>query len=119
MSARDMRVEMFARAIMRGDLAKAKGHAEKLIKIAGDDEWGRGYSRAIEGIVNAINDNDTDSLIVQLLNRNDRERAKELLDLYSELAAQEFRDEYEKGYYTAWVEFLRAYLSQKTLSDVQ
>lgn len=32
------------------------------------------------------------------------------------MAAQEFRDEYEKGYYTAWAEFLKAYLNQKTLA---
>jgi hypothetical protein len=116
MPARDMRMEMFVRAIMRRDLTRAKGHMEKLIKIAGRDEWGRGYARAVEGIMNAIKDNDTDSLIVQLLTVKDRKRAKELLGLYSEMAAQEFRDEYEKGYYTAWAEFLKAYLSQKTLA---
>ncbi|BAD86333.1 hypothetical protein, conserved [Thermococcus kodakarensis KOD1] len=116
MPARDMRMEMFVRAIMRRDLTKAKGHMEKLIKIAGSDEWGRGYARAVEGIMNAVKDNDTDSLIVQLLTTNDRERATELLSVYSEMAAQEFRDEYEKGYYTAWAEFLKAYLNQKTLA---
>ncbi|MBP1911279.1 hypothetical protein [Thermococcus stetteri] len=116
MPARDMRMEMFVRAIMRRDMNKAKGHMEKLTKIAGSDEWGRGYSRAVEGIMNAIKDNDTDALIVQLLTSNDRERAKELLELYSEMASQEFRDEYEKGYYTAWAEFLKAYLNQKTLA---
>lgn len=72
MPARDMRMEMFVRAIMRRDLTKAKGHMEKLIKIAGSDEWGRGYARAVEGIMNAVKDNDTDSLIVQLLTTNDR-----------------------------------------------
>jgi hypothetical protein len=115
MPARDMRMEMFVRAVMRRDLNKAKSHMEKLIKIAGRDEWGRGYARAVEGIMNAIKDNDPDSLIVQLLTANNRERAKELLRLYSEMAAQEFRDEYEKGYYTAWVELLRAYLNQKSI----
>ncbi|MDK2913137.1 MAG: hypothetical protein PWQ79_52 [Thermococcaceae archaeon] len=116
MPARDMRMEMFVRALMRRDFNRAKGHLEKLMKLAGSDEWGRGYSRAVEGIMNALSDNDPDALIVRLIKENNREHAKELLEMYSELAAQEFRDEYEKGYYTAWAEFLKAYLSQKTLA---
>ena len=116
MPAREMRMEMFVRALLRRDFNRAKGHMEKLIKIAGNDEWGRGYSRAVEGIMNALKDNDADSLIVQLISGNDREKARELLENYSKLALQDFRDDYEKGYYTAWSEFLRAYLSQKTLA---
>ncbi|WP_456367198.1 hypothetical protein [Thermococcus sp.] len=116
MPARDMRMEMFVRAIMRGDLTRAKGHFEKIIKIVGNEEWGKGYSKAVEGIINAIKDKDADSLIMQLLKEGDRKRARELLEKYSEMATQDFRDDYEKGYYTAWVEFLKAYLSQRTLA---
>lgn len=116
MPAREMRMEMFVRALLRRDFSRAKGHLEKLIKIAGSDEWGRGYSRAVEGIMNALKDNDTDSLIVQLISGNDRERAEELLGNYSKLAGQDFRDDYERGFYTAWSEFLKAYLNQKTLA---
>ncbi len=116
MPAREMRMEMFVRALLRRDFSRAKGHLEKLIKIAGSDEWGRGYSRAVEGIMNALKDNDADSLIVQLISGNDREGAEELLENYSKLAGQDFRDDYERGFYTAWSEFLKAYLSQKTLA---
>jgi len=116
MPAREMRMEMFVRALLRRDFSRAKGHLEKLMKIAGNDEWGRGYAKAVEGIMNALRDNDPDSLIVQLISSNDRERAEELLETYSKLATQEFRDDYERGYYTAWREFLKAYLSQKTLA---
>ena len=116
MPAREMRMEMFVRALLRRDFSRAKGHLEKLIKIAGNDKWGRGYSRAVEGIMNALKDNDADSLVVQLISANDRERAEELLENYSKLATQDFRDDYERGFYTAWGEFLKAYLSQKTLA---
>jgi archaellum biogenesis protein FlaJ (TadC family) len=116
MPAREMRMEMFVRALLRRDFGRAKGHMEKLIKIAGSDEWGKGYTKAIEGIMNALKDNDIDSLVVQLISANDRERAKELLESYSRLANQDFRDDYERGFYTAWSEFLKAYLSQKTLA---
>ncbi|WP_297065764.1 hypothetical protein [Thermococcus sp.] len=116
MPAREMRMEMLVRALLRRDFSRAKGHLEKLIKIAGNNEWGRGYAKAVEGIMNALKDNDTDSLIVQLVSSNNREKAKELLETYSKLAAQDFRDDYERGYYTAWSEFLKAYLGQKTLA---
>jgi len=116
MPAREMRMEMFVRALLRRDFSRAKGHLEKLVKIAGNDEWGRGYSRAVEGMMNALKDNDTDSLVVQLLSSNDREKAREIMNRYSKMAAQEFRDDYEKGFYTAWSEFLKAYLNQKTLA---
>jgi len=116
MPAREMRMEMFVRALLRRDFSRAKGHLEKLVKIAGSDEWGRGYSRAVEGIMNALKDNDPDSLIVQLISRNDKEKAEELLESYSKLAGQDFRDDYERGFYTAWSEFLKAYLNQKTLA---
>ena len=116
MPAREMRMEMFVRALLRRDFGRARGHMEKLIRIAGSDEWGKGYTKAIEGIMNALKDNDTDSLVVQLISNNDRERAEKFLERYSRLAKQDFRDDYEKGFYTAWSEFLRAYLSQKTLA---
>ncbi|WP_297536248.1 hypothetical protein [Thermococcus sp.] len=116
MPAREMRMEMFVRALLRRDFTRARGHMEKLIKIAGNDEWGRGYSRAVEGIFNALKENDPDALAFQLVSTNDRERAKEILENYERITAQDFRDDYERGFYTAWIEFLRAYLSQKTLA---
>ncbi|ASJ05391.1 hypothetical protein [Thermococcus barossii] len=116
MPAREMRMEMFLRALLRRDFTKAKAHLEKLQKMAGSDEWGRGYGKAINGFMSALKDNDTDALIVQLINEHDREKAEGLLRHFQSILEHEFRDEYEKGYYTAWVEFLKAYLSQKTLA---
>ncbi len=116
MPAREMRMEMFVRALMRRDFTKAKAHLDKLQKMAGSGEWGRGYGKAINGFISALKDNDTDALIVQLVKEHNREKAEELLKHFQEVILEhEFRDEYEKGYYTAWVEFLKAYLSQKTL----
>ncbi|EEB73939.1 hypothetical protein [Thermococcus sp. AM4] len=116
MPAREMRMEMFLRALLRRDFSRAKGHMEKLQKIAGNDEWGRGYSKAVTGFLSAIQDNDPDSLVVQLLKEHDRKKAEEVLERFEQILRQEFRDEYERGYFTAWVEFLKAYLSQKTLA---
>ncbi|NJE09219.1 hypothetical protein E3E31_11945 [Thermococcus sp. M39] len=115
MPAREMRMEMFLRALMRRDFNKAKSHLEKLKKMVGDDEWGRGYSKAINGFISALKDNDSDALIVQLVKEVDHEKAEQLLEHFEGILKHEFRDEYEKGYYTAWVELLKAYLSQKTL----
>jgi len=119
MPAREMRMEMFLRALMRRDFDKARVHLEKLNKIVGKDEWGRGYSKAIAGFISALNDNETDSLIVKLITEFNREKAKELLEHFENVLAHEFRDEYEKGYYTAWKELLTAYLAQKTLEGVR
>ncbi|ASJ08038.1 hypothetical protein A3L11_01875 [Thermococcus siculi] len=117
MPAREMRMEMFLRALLKRDFSRARGHLEKLQKMVGSDEWGRGYGRAINGFMSAIKDNDPDALIVQLITEHDRKKAEELLRHFQEVILEhEFRDEYEKGYYTAWVEFLKAYLSQKTLA---
>jgi hypothetical protein len=117
MPAREMRMEMFLRALLKRDFSRAKAHLEKLQKMAGSDEWGRGYGKAINGFMAAIKDNDPDALIVQLITEHDREKAEELLEHFQTVILEhEFRDDYEKGYYTAWVEFLKAYLSQKTLA---
>jgi hypothetical protein len=112
-----MRMEMFLRALLKRDFTRAKAHAEKLEKMAGSNEWGRGYSRAVNGFLSAIKDSDPDALIVQLLREGDRKRAEELLGNFQKVILEhEFRDEYEKGYYTAWMELLKAYLNQKTLA---
>jgi len=117
MSAREMRMEMFLRALLKRDFTRAKAHLEKLQKMAGKEEWGRGYSKAVNGFMSAVRDNDGDALIVQLLRDGDRKKAEELIKHFEEVILEhEFRDEYEKGYYTAWVEFLRAFLSQKTIA---
>ncbi|BAA30580.1 hypothetical protein [Pyrococcus horikoshii] len=115
MPAREMRMEMFLRALLRRDFDKAKSHLEKLSKLVKDDEWGRGYLKAINGFMSAIKDNDNDSLIFRLLNDPDPKEIEELLNRFEEVKEQEFRDDYERGYYTAWVELLQAYLSQARL----
>ncbi len=115
MPAREMRMEMFLRALLRRDFSRAKGHLEKLAKMTGGGEWGRGYGKAINGFMSAIRENDPDSLVVQLMKEHNMEKAEELLEHFRGILNHEFRDEYEKGYYTAWIEFLQAYLSQKTL----
>jgi len=117
MPAREMRMEMFLRALLKRDFSRAKAHAEKLQKMAGTDEWGRGYAKAVNGFISAMKDNDPDALIVRLISEQDRERAEELLRHFQEtILEHEFRDDYEKGYYTAWVELLKAYLNQRTLA---
>ncbi|ANF22534.1 hypothetical protein [Thermococcus piezophilus] len=117
MPAREMRMEMFFRALLRRDFSKAKTHLEKLQKMVGSDEWGRGYGKAITGFMSAIKDNDPDALIVQLIKEHDREKAEKLLKHFGGILEHDFRDEYERGYYTAWIEFLKAYLSQKALTQ--
>jgi len=119
MRAREMRMEMLLRALLRRDFRGAKNHLEKLQKMAGSDEWGAGYSRAVNGFMSAIKENVGDALIVQLLEEHDREKAERLLEHSEGIVGHEFRDEYEKGYYTAWTEFLKAYLSQKTLESAR
>ncbi|AIF68511.1 hypothetical protein PAP_00320 [Palaeococcus pacificus DY20341] len=118
MPAREMRMEMFVRSLLRRDFSRAKTHLEKLEKIVGEDEWGKGYSRAIEGFVSALKDNESDALIFKLINEFDREKAKELLKNFENIVSHEFRDDYERGYYTAWKELLTAYLAQQTLESV-
>ena len=117
MSAREMRMEMFLRALLKRDFSRAKTHAENLQKMAGKDGWGKGYAKAVNGFISAIKDNDPDSLIFQLISEQNREKAQELLEHFRKtILEHEFRDDYENGYYTAWVEFLKAYLNQKTLA---
>ncbi|WP_048150445.1 hypothetical protein [Palaeococcus ferrophilus] len=119
MPAREMRIEMFVRSLLRRDFSKAKAHLDKLEKMVGEDEWGKGYDRAIEGFLSALKDNEGDSLIFKLINEFEREKASELKEHFERLASQEFRDEYEKGYFTAWAELLKAYLSQQTLLSMK
>ncbi|AEH24000.1 hypothetical protein [Pyrococcus yayanosii] len=116
MPAREMRMEMFLRALLRRDFDKAKAHLDKLQKVVGDDEWGRGYSKAINGFMSALKDGDSDALIVKLINEPNPDEIRKLLKRFEDIKTQEFRDDYERGYYTAWVELLQAYLSQKTLT---
>ncbi len=112
MPAREMRMEMFTRALMRRDLTKAKAHAEKLLKIVGRDEWGKGYSKAVEGMLNSTGDGDT--LLFLILNSSpDSDVVETYLNEFEALSNQGFRGNFERGYYTAWMEFLRAYRKRR------
>ncbi len=112
MPAMEMRMDMLTRALMRRDIAKAKKHAEKLLKIVGKDEWGKGYSKAVKGMLNALDDED--SLILKILNSKPESKEIEAyLEEFETISKQNFRGEYEKGYYTAWAEFLKAYKTRR------
>jgi len=112
MPAREMRMDMFTRALMRRDIAKAKAHAEKLFKIVGKDEWGKGYAKAVEGMLGSLDDED--SLIFMVLNsKPDSNIVDSYLKEFEALSAQDFRGDFDRGYYTAWVEFLKAYKTRR------
>jgi hypothetical protein len=71
-----------------------------------------GYRKALNGLIAVLENNDSRALLYLIL--NDELTKKEVKDLYrrsKKIYSEEFRNDEERSYEKAWMEFLKYYMS--------
>ncbi len=110
-----LRLKLLVSYLENGDMKKAR---ESYIQIAGDlgeKEFNKGYAKAINGIVTSVEKNDKDSIICNIISKEfDKRNIKKLLLESTKKASDAFRTEEEKGFETAWMDFLTIYSERKS-----
>ncbi|MEA1992904.1 MAG: hypothetical protein U9N35_00695 [Euryarchaeota archaeon] len=97
----------FFKAMVDKDTKKMVEIHEKM-----EPELEKGYSKALEGFISALENEDDRTVLYQLL--NDEFTEEEVKDLYmgsKRVYTEQFRRDEERFYEKAWMEFLRYYMS--------
>jgi hypothetical protein len=105
-------ISPFVEALKQGNLKKAKEWLEaKKTEIGTGDEFRRGYFLALGGMLSALESAQELSVIQKLVNGNpDREEVERLMRGVREQLSLKFKPKDERGFNTAWLEFLRRFL---------
>lgn len=104
-------MKSFAEALRRKNARIAREKLERIVKsLDMRDEYWRGYRRALEGMVAAMESGDELPLLRQLVDkRYPDDKVRELVEKMRVKVSQNFRPRDEKGFYTAWIEVLQAF----------
>ena len=94
----------FFEALSQRSFAEAERSLEKINGKAKDTEWYRGFISALDGMVIALKTNDRYTLINQIKQEN----VKGLMKDFSIQSKSTFQTEFDKGYFTAWVNYLKS-----------
>ena len=99
--------EEYMRLVARRSLSEAERTLEKVrLEIKGTS-WQKGYLNALEGMLVAIKSGDTRYVFMNRLDVDDRKSVDEARQRFHREARNQFEGEFDRGFFTAWTEFLR------------
>jgi hypothetical protein len=73
-------------------------------------EWTRGYYRALLGMLLAQKHNGNQYTFLTSLNPNDKHALKQYKGEFQSQTQSRFHDDYDRGYFTAWQDYMRLLL---------
>ncbi len=105
----------FVRALREKDTKKAREWVEQTKgRVDSNDEFGRGYLLALQGIVAALEAGGELSVVKRVVNGEyKQEQIAGLVKSARERLSRKFRPKDEQGFDTAWVEVLQGLFGEK------
>ena len=83
--------------------------------------WHRGYYNALEGIATALKSKDNQYLYINRIDPKDKKGMNQLQKEFSMQSRSPLQGDFDKGYFTAWLEYIRILKSREdgtgTLTD--
>lgn len=105
----------FVRALREKDTKKVREWLEQTkSRVDLNDEFGRGYLLALQGMVAALESGSELSVVKRVVNGEyKQEQIEECIKSARERLSRKFRPKDEQGFSTAWVEVLQEFLGEK------
>jgi hypothetical protein len=69
--------------------------------------WHRGYYNALEGIATALKSKDNQYLYINRIDSKDKKGMNQLKKEFSKQSRSPLQGDFDKGYFTAWLEYIR------------
>ena len=76
-------------------------------------QWGRGYLNALEGMIISLKSSDNTYLYINRVAINSGAKSDDLQKRFIRLSKDVLQGDFDKGYFTAWIEYLQALKSKK------
>jgi len=111
-------VTRFFQLVTKRQFAEAERVLERLKKRMQRTEWNRGYFRALRGILLARKSNDDRYAFLSTLNFNDKEVLQNYRREFLRNARDRIHADYDRGFFSAWADFMRVLLKMETMEPV-
>ena len=102
-------------------MSEADKVREKIREGLKSKPWDRGYYNALEGIAIALKSKDSHYLYINRIDPKDKKRMNQLQKEFSMQSRSPLQGDFDKGYFTAWLEYIRILKIQEestgTLTD--
>jgi len=110
----ELDLKPFVRALREKDTKKAREWLEQTkSRVDSNDEFGRGYLQALQGMVASLETGSELSLIKRVVNKEyKQEQIDGLIDSERKRIPRKFRPKDEQGFDTAWVEVLQGFFGE-------
>jgi len=110
----------FSQLVMERKFAEAERILERLRKRMKQNEWNKGYLQALNGIILIQKSNDERYAFLSNLNLEDEKTIRKHRQEFLNQIKSEFQADYDRGFFSAWADFLRILLklNRKTKEQV-
>jgi hypothetical protein len=106
-----IQLKLFLDALKRGDSKKA---SEFIDSLAGEDDYHRGYRKALSGIIASVENKEVNSLFVKMISGDlTKTKMEEQRRNSRKVSKERFRPASERGYEKAWYDILSIFLGKK------
>lgn len=112
-------VTRFFQLLTKRQFAEAERVLERLKKRMQRTEWNRGYFRALRGILLARKSNDDRYVFLSSLDFSDKEVLQGYRREFLRNARDRLHGDYDRGFFSAWVDFMRVLLKMETMEPVE
>lgn len=98
-------------------IAEAQRILEKINLAIKQSSWHKGYCNALEGMVLAFKSRDDQYLYLNRIYQKDQKGLKKLQKEFSKQSKNFLQDDFDKGYFTAWLVYIKLLQAYKKASE--
>ena len=100
-------ITRFFQLVENRQFAEAERELERIKQKMENNEWNKGYLRALNGILLSVKMNDDQYSILSKINSKDGKTLKEYRKEFLKQVNNRLREEYDKGFFSAWADYTR------------
>lgn len=100
-------VNRYLQFLTQRNFAEAERELEVIKQEMKSTQWHKGYCNALEGMLISLKSSDNRYLYISRINPNDNKKIDELQKLFSRLSRNSLQGDFDKGFFNAWIEYLR------------
>ena len=100
-------ITRFFQLVENRRFAEAERELERIKQKMENNEWNKGYLRALNGILLSVKMNDDQYSILSKINSKDGKTLKEYRKEFLKQVNNRLREEYDKGFFSAWADYTR------------
>jgi len=106
-------VARYLQLLVQRNFTEAERELERVKQGIKPTPWCKGYYNALEGMLVSLRSGDNDYLYINRLVGSDMAKIDELQKRFARSSKDSLQEDFDKGYFTAWVEYLQTFKAKR------